>query len=116
MDTFYGVLAQFFETGCEGAHWVLERFDKTGYDQIVFLKKGDQLTIYDEDGNEVYTGVITEDRTTNLQQRPLTTIFQPVCKGRWVHWLPSGVDPELWGEWFFRGRYMGVLDKRSIYE
>ncbi|MDO9519353.1 MAG: hypothetical protein Q7L19_03950 [Pseudohongiella sp.] len=116
MKRYHGVLADFFETGCEGSYWVLERFDKTGYDELVFLENGDQLTIYDEDGQEVYTGVIREDRTKNLQQRPLTTIFQPVCKGRWVHWLQSGVDPDLWGEWFFSRRYTGVLIKRSTGE
>lgn len=114
MNTYCGVLAHFFETGCEGSFWVLEQSDKTDYDARVFVEDGDHLTIFDEDGQEVYTGVIKEDRTINLQQRPLTSIFQPVCKGRWVHWLQTGVDPELRGEWFFSGRYTGVLTKRSI--
>lgn len=111
MTTYHGVLTDFFETGCEGSYWVLEHSYKTDYDALVFVEDGDHLTIYDKDGREVYAGVIKEDQTTNLKQRPLTTIFQPVCNGRWVHWLQSDVDPELWGEWFFSGRYTGVLRK-----
>ena len=113
MNTYHGVLAHFFETGCEGSFWVLEQSGKTGYDALVFVEDGDHLTIYDKDGREVYAGVIKEDRMTNLQQRPFTAIFQPVCNGRWVHWLQSGVDPELWGEWFFSWIYAGTLVKRS---
>ena len=113
MNTYHGVLAHFFETGCEGSFWVLEQSGNTGYDALVFVEDGDHLTIYDKDGREVYAGVIKEDRMTNLQQRPFTAIFQPVCNGRWVHWLQSGVDPELWGEWFFSGIYAGTLVKRS---
>ncbi|MDO8272035.1 MAG: hypothetical protein Q7U82_08955 [Gammaproteobacteria bacterium] len=116
MNTYYGVLAHFFETGCEGSYWVLEQYDKSGYDELVFLENGDQLTIYDDNGKEVYVGIIKEDRATNLQKRPLTTIMQPVCNGHWVHWLQSGVDSELWGEWFCSGRFTGVLTKQPVTE
>ena len=80
-ETYHGKLADFFETGCEGSYWVLERFDKTGYDEIVFLRNGDILTIYDEVGATVYSGIVKKDRTTNLRQRPLTTVMQPVSNG-----------------------------------
>lgn len=113
MDRYEGFLGTYFETGCEGTFWVLDQNGKTGYDQHAFLENGDEITIYDECGETVYTSIIKEDRTTNLRQRPFNSIVQPVCKGRWVHWLQSGVDPELWGSWFFSGRYRGLLIKRS---
>ena len=74
---------------------------------------GDKLTVYNEDGIEVYKGIILQDRTSHLRQRPMTSIFQPVCRGFWVHWLQSGVDVDLWGEWFFSGRYTGVVTRKG---
>ncbi len=111
MDRYEGVLGTFFETGCEGTFWVLNQNGVTGYDQHVFLENGDHLTIYDDDCVVVYEGVIKEDRTMNLQQRPFTTIVQPACRGLWLHWLQAEVEPELWCEWFFSNRYKGVLFK-----
>jgi hypothetical protein len=112
MKQYYGKLASFFETGCEGSYWVLEQFEKEGYEQYVFLESADELTVYDEDGVEVYTGVIIQDNTINLHQRPMTSIMQPVCKGFWVHWLQPGVDVNLWGEWFFSGRFTGIIKRQ----
>ena len=67
----------------------------TGYDQHVFLEDGDHFTIYDGDGKVVYERGIQGDRSMNLQERPCTTILQPVCRGLWLHWLKAGADPEL---------------------
>ena len=112
MKRYTGRLTDFFETGCEGSYWVLERFDKTGYEALIFLDEGDDLTIYDESGEFVYHGVIHKDLEANLRQRPLSEFKQPVSCGHWVHWLQSGVDPDVWGHWFFSEKYTAVLLRR----
>ena len=56
-----GLISDFFETGTEGAIWVLERSCFTGYDALVYLQEGDEITIKDSDGIPLYIGVINPD-------------------------------------------------------
>lgn len=57
----------FFETGSEGICYQLYDTSKEGYDGIVPLSDGDQLTIFNKEGGIAFCGIINKDRKTNRE-------------------------------------------------
>lgn len=112
MERYEGTFCEFFETGTEGVLWVLEASRVSGYEGLVVLQMGDEIEIYDPVGNPVYRGVISPEHNIKTMGRP-SGVMQPVSNGRWVHWIQSGVDPDLWGSWFFKGVYTGTIERKS---
>ncbi len=112
MKTYSGIPFLFSETGTEGGIWSVQEDGFLADDGIHWsyyglrsLKEGDDLTIFDKNGNILYHGIIKFDKITNLEmhmvfrkgrwvQDPLWT--QQVVDGMWVHWLQSGISPEAW--------------------
>lgn len=111
MEQFEGRFSDFFETGTEGSLWALERFGLSGYEALVLLQSGDEIEVYDPSGTAVYSGIIEPDHNGNRMAR-LSGRQQPTSNGRWVHWIQAGVDPGLWGSWFFGRKYSGILVRR----
>jgi len=73
--------------------------DAWSYDGLHILKNGDELTIYDPDDEEVWSGVI------NLQQYP---VFTEHVNNFWLHADQIGVERDVWAEYFFE-RYSAKL-------
>ena len=55
----------FAETGTEGFHYQLYDTTKTGYEGMVPLNNGDQLTIYTKNNDIAWCGIINKDFETN---------------------------------------------------
>ena len=55
----------FAETGTEGFYYQLYDTTKRGYEGMVPLKNGDQLTIYTKNNNIAWCGIINKDFETN---------------------------------------------------
>jgi hypothetical protein len=111
------------ETGTEGGYWAVfdTRFshrqgepcftgarncwayhpanpsgEHAGYEGLLVLRNGDELTIYEPDGEAVeWAGVI------DLIQHPL---FTEDANGMWIHADQRGVARSRWAEWFFDER------------
>lgn len=79
----------YFETGTEGVYYQLYDTSKQGYEGIVKLNNGDQLTIFNDQGGLAWCGIINKDLHS-----------QQFVKGRWVHWVQTGVSPEYWDSLF----------------
>jgi len=111
-----GVTLLFSETGTEGGWWAMQEdgfLEEDGihwkYEGLHELKENDEFTVYDSDGNILWTGIIHQDKETNLQSHSVfrkgkwvvdKTWKQQVVDNMWVHWLQSGVDPETWSDLF----------------
>ena len=105
------------ETGTEGGWWAMQEdgfMDKDGihcsYDRLRELQENDDFTVYAEDGNVLWTGIIHQDKKTNLIPRQVLNKKGKIVNSRkwkqqmvsymWVHWLQAKVDPEVWSELF----------------
>jgi hypothetical protein len=113
------------ETGTEGGHWAVfdtrffhrkgepcfenvpdgtcwayhpanQGWGHAGYEGLLILQDGDQLTIYEPDGETVeWSGVI------DLIRHPL---FTEDANGMWIRADQCGVERSRWAEWFFDER------------
>lgn len=111
-----GVCFHFSETGTEGGWWAMQEDgfrSEDGahwkYEGIRRLREGDVFTVYADDGEVLWHGIIHQDTTTGLRPRQAIrdgklvndrTWKQQVVGGFWVHWVQAGLDPEVWGELF----------------
>jgi hypothetical protein len=116
MKEMHGVAFLFSETGTEGGWWamhedgfMMEDGFHWQYEGPRELQEGDEFTVYAEDGSVLWTGTIKYDKKTNLRARQVMRKGklvnsrdwkQQVVDGVWVHWLQSGVKPEVWSELF----------------
>ena len=48
MARYVGTVNFWFETGTEGMIWIFAEHGKEGYNGMLYLQKGDHLTIYDD--------------------------------------------------------------------
>jgi hypothetical protein len=110
-----GVLEDFFETGSEGVWWALVDDENFGYDNLHIIKPGDHLTILDQLGHKLWSGIIRYDRKAGWRRYPLNPKYgQPCALGHWVHWTQKGFKPDDWARFFIRPEYdrlRGVLRK-----
>ena len=105
MTTIKGILEPFFETGTEGVIWSVYEDGKSGYDALHCLGCGDHLAIYDlvDPSKLLWYGNIDYEYERNKQPFPFNPQYsQQTVLGAWVHGLQKDVDPEEWGNWFFR--------------
>lgn len=107
-----GTLNPYFETGTEGVIWSLNEDYKNGYDALVILEAGDELTVFDNYGNIEYRGIVTPDYEMCLTTSRFNPAHvQPSVGGLWVHWLQSGLEPNLWLSYFTRNCRAEILRK-----
>ena len=107
----------FSETGTEGGWWAMQEDGflcddgiHWKYEGLRELKEGDDFTVYAEDGNVLWHGIIKWDKKTNLRARQVInkkgklvnsrSWKQQVVGGMWVHWLQEGINPEVWADLF----------------
>lgn len=99
----HGVLDPWIETGNEGVVWTVYEDDKTGYDGIIALEKGDHLTIYGSDNGVMFDDIIKPDKKAGWQPYDHNPKYgQPSALGYWVHWTQSGYSPDDWARLFFQ--------------
>ncbi len=96
-----GVLDGYFETGSEGTHWVVLADQDPMREGMHFLQEGDHLSITDEVGHGLWSGVIACDRDTGWRSYPRNPKYgQPIALGRWIHWTQRGFSPDAWARFF----------------
>ena len=100
MKKFTGLLDGFFETGSEGTHWVLD----IGKKDPIFIKPGDHLKVFNEDGSVAFEGKIIPDYKTGYMKYPRNPKYgqQAVLGGWWVHWIQKGWQPDDWAKLFIK--------------
>jgi hypothetical protein len=112
--TIRGLLYDHAETGTEGVMWAVID-DSTGYDGLHIVKPGDHLTVLDQVGRRLWSGVIRPDRKAGWRRYPLNPKYgQPLALGHWVHWTQKGFKPDDWAGYFIRPKYdrlHGILKK-----
>jgi len=109
-ERYAGELFPWFETGTEGLVWSLQQDGKEGYDGLVPLRQGDQLTVTAPDGSTLFDGVLECDRKTGWTPRwKGASHGQPVAQGYWVHWTQAGWSPDDWAEIFICRKNRGVV-------
>lgn len=103
-DRLEGHLVGWWETGTEGVYWSLDSgcgAAQRSYDDLHVLDEGDELLIYEEDGTLVWSGTISWDRQVRWRPYPFNPEQgQQEVGGLWVHGIQSGVDPEVWADYF----------------
>lgn len=101
MEKCVGVVNQFFETGCEGLMWILEKEGVEGFAALVFIEAGDHLKVFAEDGAVLFEGVIVPDHHAGYKEYPLNPGHgQPQALGFWIHWTQKGWEPDEWAKLF----------------
>lgn len=102
-ETYEGALLGWFETGMEGMRWALQEDGREGYEGLHLIEEGDALTIRDQTGCTLWSGVIWCDHATGRISRPTNPAFmQQAALGCWVHWTQQGFQPDEWAAFFIR--------------
>jgi hypothetical protein len=94
-QTFRGTAFPFFETGTEGLVWAMQPPESKGYDDLIFLQKGDFVTILSPTGEKLFEGEI-----------------KPNFEGgaaRQACWIQAGWDPKAWGQLFVTEQNTAVV-------
>lgn len=128
---FDGTLGVWHAPGTAGITWVLDRPDGQGpvhpvLGHRLLLREGDLLTIWDEDGREIFNRTVRPDfgrdwtpfpvqdsrmaqwladqwERYSLNQREIFRFFlngMPWVNGMWVFWLQRGVESGQWLNYF----------------
>lgn len=112
-----GELDDFFETGSEGLVWAIEDEVHLDRDALHFIEEGDHLTICDQSGRVLWSGIVDPDRETGFRRYPMNPDYgQPQALGYWIHWTQRGFEPDQWARFFVRGkadRLRGVLVRKN---
>ena len=116
METLFGRISEYFETGCEGVMWYFFEDGKKWPECIKELENGDHLKVFGEKGEILFDGEIWHDRQAGwqpyfhvqrkLKKKPYTGVKdsahgQPCALGHWIHWTQKGWDPDEWAKLFF---------------
>ena len=112
---FEGLLIDYFETGTEGLVWAIEDDQSFEPDALHIIEEGDRLTVRDQLGKRLWTGVVRCDRKAGWRPHPANPAYgQPSALGYWIHWTQQGFEPDAWARFFVRppyDRFRGVLVK-----
>ena len=114
--TIIGKLDAYWETGTEGVIWSVYENDKKGYDGLHCLENGDYLIVYDPVNTEniVWEGNIDLEYERNYRKFPMNPKYgQQAIAGMWVHGIQRDVEPDDWGNWFFK-EYPAELVKSGL--
>ena len=99
-----GHLIGWWETGTEGVHWSLVTdwgAEHASYQNLYVLQEGDDLLIFGEDDAVAWRGTIAWDRQVRWRTSPFNERDgQQEVGGMWVHGFQSGVDPDVWADYF----------------
>ncbi len=91
---------------CEGILWAMETGDvSVGYKGTIYIKRGDHLKIFDEQGRMIFDGIIELDFETGYD----TATCRQRALGIWVHWIQKGWSPDDWGRLFLRRKNQPFL-------
>lgn len=76
----------------------------SGYDDMIFIREGDHLTVFGPDGGIVFDDEIVCNYFAGWQPYPLNPEYgQPCALGLWIHWTQVGWEPDEWAHLFMRG-------------
>ena len=95
-----GKLEAYWEQGWEGR--IAFAFQADGATMPYFLKNGDQLTIYAEDGTAVWSGTIQWVRRRFWERHQLDAGIWATHKQRGVTYGQWGVTYGQWLAWFWQ--------------
>ena len=99
-----GTLCPFFETGTEGIVWAVETKGKVKdyYENLHFLDTGDYLTVFSLGCLQIeWSGEIIWNWKIRFKKYPMNPELGQQCiLNHWVHGIPKGLNPEIWGSWF----------------
>lgn len=102
---YSGTLDCFFETGTEGFLWMLKQGHEEKFHDLVFLKFGDHLTVYNEGNSVIFKGIIIPDLEAGWKEYPGNPGHgQPSALGLWIHWTQIGWQPDDWARLFIRDK------------
>lgn len=115
MEKYIGVIKEFFETGCEGLMWVLQKDGVVNYyDALVFIEAGDHLKVFAEDGLILFDGVVKPDYKAGWMEYPRNPgSGQPQALGFWIHWTQKGWEPDEWAKLFLH-QYLEDGNKQPL--
>lgn len=102
-----GFLDLYCETGSEGFHWIVTEFvhRPNPYEDTVFLKDGDHLTILNDSDAIVWQGQIKYDWKVGYTPYPRNPKNgQQLALGCWVNGIQEGFAPDDWAKLFFQGQ------------
>lgn len=115
MNIVDGVLEEFFETGCEGLMWTVYEDGKEGYDGLNTLEPGDHLTVFGENDEVLFEGLIDPDFEIGYKPYPQNPQHgQPCALGFWIHWTQRGWQPDDWARLFVRMKGEKPLRARLV--
>lgn len=101
--TVYGVTECYAETGTEGVYWAVYEEGKEYFEGLHLIDEGDRLTIYGDDEQVLFDGIIVYDRITGWRpyhpDRPFG-MGQQGCIVYNVHWIQKGYTELGWGQLF----------------
>ena len=115
MTSIKGTLQAFSETGTEGIIWSIYEDGREGYDGLNGLHGGDHLTIFHpgNPGIVIWEGNIDLEYERNYHPYPMNPQYgQQAIQGMWVRGIQRDVDPDTWGNWFFK-EYPAELIKKT---
>jgi|AntRauTorckE6833_2_1112554.scaffolds.fasta_scaffold31933_1 hypothetical protein len=99
--SFQGIPYAYFETGTEGVYWAIIEDNKSGYDALHLIEEGDVLTIFNKDGQVIFSDKIFKDTETGKRARGFgSEIEQQTALGLWIHWVQKGWTPDDWATLF----------------
>ena len=97
-------LLGWWETATEGVHWALVTdwgTESASYENLYVLQEGDDLLVLGEDGAVAWHGTIAWDSQIRWRSSPLNPEHgQQEIGGMWVHGIQSGVEPDVWTDFF----------------
>ncbi|MDZ7726117.1 MAG: hypothetical protein U5L75_00870 [Candidatus Campbellbacteria bacterium] len=111
-EAVQGILYAHFETGTEGVLWALSEDNKSGYDALHLIEEGDFLTIFNQDGQVIFSNWIVKDTETGKRARGFgSDIEQQSAEGLWIHWIQKGWVPDDWAALFLSEKNRAELVK-----
>jgi len=88
-----GKLSVYFETGYEGSNWVFIEDGKSGYDALHILKKGDLLSVFND--NSKKKTIFNAEVDFKMVKKPPFYLEKPIQKN---------ISRRKWRDMFLKGK------------